>query len=200
MTTSDEKVCPRCAETVRAAAKVCRFCGHEFEAQALKPLKVSLGEPAEKKKAAGGCAKFVGAVIVLIFLAAIVGSILGDNTSSNSASSGSNTSLAAKTCKNDWMVCADNGDLVNNWSDWTKVQVGCKMAAEDAAKYGTPKWPWIAFGSYLKGDNYISTGIATAIENDAQFQNGFGAMAHSEVICRYDLRADKVLDVNVVPR
>lgn len=29
-----EKVCPRCAETVKAAAQICRFCGHEFfEAQ-----------------------------------------------------------------------------------------------------------------------------------------------------------------------
>ncbi len=28
----DSKVCPRCAETVKAAAQVCRFCGHEFTA------------------------------------------------------------------------------------------------------------------------------------------------------------------------
>lgn len=27
----EEKVCPRCAETIKFAAKVCRFCGHEFE-------------------------------------------------------------------------------------------------------------------------------------------------------------------------
>jgi ribosomal protein L40E len=29
---SDEKVCPRCAETIKLAAQVCRFCGHEFGA------------------------------------------------------------------------------------------------------------------------------------------------------------------------
>jgi hypothetical protein len=25
------KICPRCAESVKAAAAVCRYCGHEFE-------------------------------------------------------------------------------------------------------------------------------------------------------------------------
>lgn len=27
---SDEKTCPQCAEQVKAAAKVCRYCGHSF--------------------------------------------------------------------------------------------------------------------------------------------------------------------------
>ena len=27
---SADKICPRCAEHVKAAAKVCRYCGHEF--------------------------------------------------------------------------------------------------------------------------------------------------------------------------
>jgi len=29
--TMAEKICPKCAEQVKAAAKVCRFCHHEFE-------------------------------------------------------------------------------------------------------------------------------------------------------------------------
>src|SRR5262245_28942849 len=29
---ADEKTCPRCAEQVKAAAKIYRYCGHNFEA------------------------------------------------------------------------------------------------------------------------------------------------------------------------
>ncbi|MBI4827847.1 MAG: hypothetical protein HY804_03415 [Nitrospinae bacterium] len=29
-TTFEEKICPKCAEQVKAAALVCRFCGHDF--------------------------------------------------------------------------------------------------------------------------------------------------------------------------
>jgi hypothetical protein len=28
-----EKVCPDCAETVKSEARVCRFCGHQFDAE-----------------------------------------------------------------------------------------------------------------------------------------------------------------------
>ena len=31
--TEQMKTCPRCAEKVKAAAMVCRYCGHEFQTQ-----------------------------------------------------------------------------------------------------------------------------------------------------------------------
>ena len=31
LTEADTKVCPECAETVKAAARICRFCRYEFE-------------------------------------------------------------------------------------------------------------------------------------------------------------------------
>jgi hypothetical protein len=103
-------------------------------------------------------------------------------------------------CKTDWRKCLDNEQLVNNYSDWTMVQVKCKSAANDRAKFGDPEWPWLPFGTFLTGNSYVTTGIAVAIEKDARFQNGFGAKARSEVTCTYDLRASKVVNVLVSPR
>ena len=86
---------------------------------------------------------------------------------------------------------------MNQYSGWSLTKVECKQAANDRAKYGSPEWPWLAFSTFYKGNNYVTSGIAVAIERDAQFSNGFGAMVHSRVTCTYDLRAKRVTDVDV---
>lgn len=106
----------------------------------------------------------------------------------------------SSTCKDDWKLCADNGELVNNWSGWSLVQSECKRTANDSAKYGTPEWPWFAFGTFTVGDSYTKNGVGVAIENEAKFSNGFGAMTHVSVTCFYDLNNKKVTDVRVSPK
>jgi hypothetical protein len=70
-------------------------------------------------------------------------------------------------------------------------------------QYGEPKWPGFlsggGFASFHPGTDYISTGIAVAIEPDVQIENAFGAMVHSTAICRYDLNAQSVVDVSWSP-
>jgi hypothetical protein len=90
--------------------------------------------------------------------------------------------------------------MANNYSGWIHMKVLCKDEASDQARYGTPTWPWLYFGSFLKGTDYVTSGVAVLIEPDAQFQNGFGAMVHSRVVCKYDLRNDRVLSVTVSER
>jgi hypothetical protein len=103
-------------------------------------------------------------------------------------------------CKSDWSRCADNADIVNNYSNYSNAQVACKEAANARARYGDPVWPWLYFSTFEKGTDYVTSGTATLIEPDAEFQNGFGAMEHSRVICSYDLRAQQVVNLDVVPR
>jgi hypothetical protein len=104
-------------------------------------------------------------------------------------------------CKNDWHMCADNSDLFNNNSGAYRIHSACMDAAGKLARYGEPKWPyWLNignFGRFYKGDNYVTSGRVTAIEPNAQFQNGFGAMVHVEVTCIYDLNAGKVIDIQL---
>lgn len=219
---SDEKLCPRCAETIKSAAIACRFCGHEFDPQKDGGKRGTTTSKnggttcskcgkyyASKFKACPHCNGSRGkgcliAIGVIFLLAVIISISSGDHSSSSSPSTSESGAAPEKdaangTCHDDWTKCKDNGDLVNNYSKWVDVEVGCKIEANDEAKFGTPEWPWLAFGSYLKGDAYVTSGVAVAIENDAHFQNGFGAMVHSTVVCNYDLRAQKVISINIEP-
>ncbi len=212
----DDKTCPRCAETIKSAAVVCRYCGHEFDKAVGKPSdeqKATVGSVQVCKKCKkvfassysscphckGGIGKGCLIISAIILAVAVLASMCapengGPNTSSQ------NAVPEAQSCKNSWAKCRDNEDLVENYSRWVNIQVACKMEANDRAKYGTPEWPWLPFGTYLQGDAYPKTGMAIAIEKDVQFQNGFGAMVHSRVVCGYDLKSEKVVSVEIESR
>jgi hypothetical protein len=108
------------------------------------------------------------------------------------------------SCKDDWKRCADNDDLVNNYSEYYEVQSDCERAANKQAKYGTPIWPgfWSggSFNTFHKGSDYVKTGIVVAIEKDVQFSNEFGAMVHSTAYCKYDLNTNAVISVDIAPK
>jgi hypothetical protein len=108
--------------------------------------------------------------------------------------------LAEAACRNDWSKCSNNGDVVNKYKDWFSVQYDCKDAANRQARFGTPEWSSYFFSSYYPGDDYLKTGIATLVEKDALFQNGFGAKVHSQAICKYNLRSRSVISVVIIPR
>jgi hypothetical protein len=130
---------------------------------------------------------------------------IGHQSSTTTSTSGGTSTAAAKepakpeepTCKTDWKLCADNADMANNYRKWFDVKWACKAAATDMAKYGTPEWPsWgMYFGYFRPGHGYKETGKVVAIEPKAKFQNGFGAMVHTEVRCEYDLNTKKVTNV-----
>lgn len=106
--------------------------------------------------------------------------------------------ITASACKSDWSKCKDNVEMARNYDGWTLAEVKCKIAANKLAKYGTPEWPWLAFQSVARGTDYAESGEATLIEDEAKFQNQYGAMVHTKVGCDYDLRTKKVVYVHPV--
>lgn len=106
----------------------------------------------------------------------------------------------SSTCSDDWTKCKDNTELANNWSGVDTAQGECRVAADDEAKYGEPKWPWHSFSFFHPDENSAVTGTYTLIENNAHFQNGFGAWVHAKVLCEYDLRLGKVNSVEILDR
>ncbi|WP_315736290.1 MULTISPECIES: zinc ribbon domain-containing protein [unclassified Bradyrhizobium] len=190
--------CPECGARVSVRASACPQCGHPIAeypssdpltaARAQRWLKSESAHEAERplpKKANRGCASVF--VLLLVFIG--VGAIIGDRDDEKEK--------ANPTCKSDWRRCSDNADLVNNFRDISYGQASCKTEAQKLAKFGEPKFPFLAFSTFYKGDNYVKSGIVTLVEKEAQFQNGFGAMVHSTVICKYDLNIKQAVDVKV---
>lgn len=68
-----EKTCPQCAETVKAEAKICRFCNYNFETGTPGDARATPVPPAKKNALGKGCLVVIGIIVVLIVIGAIAG-------------------------------------------------------------------------------------------------------------------------------
>ena len=102
-----------------------------------------------------------------------------------------------KFCKKDWKLCVDNAMLINNYSGMSKVKAACKIEANSRAKFGSPEWSWVTFGTYYVGNRYVKSGLVEVVDNTVKFQNGFGAMKKSKVNCVYDLKNDRITALSI---
>jgi hypothetical protein len=186
------KPCRECGVQVSTGAEVCPHCGVRSPAAADPLAVLGLSDDRPNTKGRGGCATIIAIIFAGIGGVIIVGSFLPNESK--------NTETLNPSCQTDWTKCADNEQLVNSYKDWSLAQVKCKREANNQVRYGSPVWPWLSFSTFHTGNDYVTSGIAIAIEPDAQFQNGFGAMVHSRVICTYDLRTKLVVEVSISPR
>jgi hypothetical protein len=176
------KPCRECKKEVSTGAKTCPHCG------VVNPT---------SRAGAGSILGLLVAIGLLIWFFSPTTST--PSSSANSpAQHGAAENDPAALCRADWRKCGSNAEMANTWGGWSHVKSRCKNAATSSARFGEPKWPWFAFGSFYTGSSYLS-GKATVIESDAQFQNGFGANQHVQVVCSYDLNLDTVTDVSVTP-
>jgi hypothetical protein len=179
--------CPECRNEVSDKAAACLNCGHPIAdpAASARVKRLLKQAPEEAPKAKGGCGSVFIVTVIVIAVILIIAGYKGEKQSAN------------PSCKSDWHVCADNADLVNHYNGIISAQTDCKFEATKLAKYGDPKFPFLHFSTFYSGNAYVKTGVVVLLEKDAQFQNVFGVMVHSTVMCKYDLARKKVLDANV---
>ena len=139
--------------------------------------------------------RFVAIAFVGFFIVAMTVSSRNEKAS-NTTEQANTTKQANASCVSDWSKCVDVPALANNWKGFTSARVECKMAAEERAKYET-KWSW---GPFSPDVGKIVNGVVTLVDDEARFQNGYGAMARVKVFCKYDLQSAKVLDVSILER
>ena len=101
-----------------------------------------------------------------------------------------------KACQTDWTKCTSQEQLIEDYRNISSIRSLCKREANKRAKYETD-WSWIPFGSYYPNENSVQTGKLTLVDNEVKFQNGFGAFVKTKITCDYDLKADKLLYVNI---
>lgn len=79
----EEKTCPKCAETIKAAAVICKHCGFNFETGQMPQV---AAEPPKQSghTARNGCLGIVAVVIVL----SVLGSMVGGGEKAVTASAG----------------------------------------------------------------------------------------------------------------
>ncbi len=107
-------------------------------------------------------------------------------------------------CIQNWKSCPSLDALIDKYDKIIDARLQCRDEANHRAKYGDPKWPgfWDGgpFRRYSTTDNFKKTAIIHLVETDGQFQNEFGAMAHMEVICTYNLQSSTVTDIQILQK
>jgi len=78
----DEKTCPKCAETVKAAAVICRYCGHDFATEQTATISATAVPPTALSRPA----KFILGVLGLVAFLGALGAIAGNDSHPKSSS------------------------------------------------------------------------------------------------------------------
>jgi len=175
--------CKECGEKVSDKAKECPHCGVSEPTTTLRH-KVGAG------------------VLTVIMLGGIGGYLFGDdpdkNTTGSSGDSEQDKANANENpCVSNWRKCDDTSDLVENNDHIKMARQRCESAAARQANYGEPEFPFFSFTSYYSDEKAIEKGKVTLLEDQAKFENQYGAMAKVEARCIYDLESKSVVSFDI---
>ncbi|MYL98601.1 hypothetical protein GR702_12580 [Novosphingobium sp. FGD1] len=182
-----DKVCPDCAEIIKGAAKVCRYCGYRFDQEdaAAKLITASpidhdgadYGQDVtdDDKPAGISILAFVG-IIGAVGLGILGLATLGD--------------ASAEPSELETLEVNDMGLKADGTPDEVTAVTVCDMAIKGSL---------VSEGSYdpeFRWD-YSAAGSVAFVSRKFDSQNGFGAKITSRYRCKWDAAADTIVSLEV---
>ena len=132
--------CPQCGEQVSNDAPICPQCGGR------RPAAETLATKPDST--ARWFVYSTLGIVALVALALFAHSFVPPKDAP--------TPPKNELCESDWTKCADNAEIVRSYKGWLDVQVACRIAAIETAKYGTPTWPFVPFQGFSEGKTYVA--------------------------------------------
>lgn len=153
---ADGKICPRCAETVREQATICRFCGHDFQSAAGSVTPT----PESARSGLSKTAKFGLGCFGLLVVLGVIGMMLGPPppTSTRVSPAASSSSQASSDKQSETggarfsfrKITGDEYARIREGMTYTEVarivgDPGEEISSSDIAGYRTVMYSWVNF-------------------------------------------------------
>ena len=187
--------CPECGAQVSTLAKSCPSCGGPPPQEPRAPI-------SKKPWIVFGLIVVLAVALGLARNAPPEKSAEADTPAAASAAASAPPAPPSPTCENDWTKCEDNAGVANHYQRFYQVQGACRNEANRVARFGEPDWGgWLSspFGRFMKGDSALKTGRMTLVENETRVPTAVGAKQLAQMICEFDLRANKVVNLTIEP-
>ena len=100
-------------------------------------------------------------------------------------------------CVDDIKKCKDNKDALLHYREIKDIKYKCRMAVNNASRYGEPDWEWSYFDQYREDNNIVAFEVVELIDNTVKIKNMYGTPEKSTVFCFYRLDTQQISSLKI---
>ncbi len=96
--------------------------------------------------------------------------------------------ISVSRCRNDYIMCANNAELIHNHQAVSNAISSCKLSLNEHLKDSVSSFLQSQFTSAAEGEDFVKTGVVVLFINQLKYDGVVG------VKCSYDLKTKRVIE------